>query len=156
MARERTEETHTQTLHTTPTEQKKNKSHDRPVETKVVLWERLTVDKQMFCQWSKLAEKKSGDSLIGMPTDKVETQRIRLPIECIFERHSTERKYKNLWAFLTRFVRFFGCFGCVYVIPRPISHNWKVEMVFCLPMYRLQSQPISLFVVHLNGWTRCC
>lgn len=101
MARERTEETHTQTLHTTPTEQKKNKSHDRPVETKVVLWERLTVDKQMFCQWSKLAEKKSGDSLIGMPTDKVETQRIRLPIECIFERHSTERKYKNLWAFFS-------------------------------------------------------
>lgn len=103
MARERTEETHTQTLHTTPTEQKKNKSHDRPVETKVVLWERLTVDKQMFCQWSKLAEKKSGDSLIGMPTDKVETQRIRLPIECIFERHSTERKYKNLWAFFLSF-----------------------------------------------------
>lgn len=61
------------------------------------------------------------------PTDKARTQRIRLPIKCIFSGAPTKKP--NRWYRLS----FFSLRYVPFSIARPISHNWKVEMVFVCP-----------------------
>lgn len=74
------------------------------------------------------------DSLIGgvLSYRQSQTQRIRLPIKCIFSGAPTKNQIGDIGLCVCVCLLFFSlCYFCVpFSIARPISHNWKVEMVF--------------------------